>query len=307
MCSSLSTYGHEHGSDPGLLGYRPTFTYTAFKNNEVERDQGFKGFTLRIGSYYFYYSIHVEQSSLRRVTVRNHTVGVVIYDRRSKEVVADFAHKGDFGWQSVRLNDGDYAAFLEEDVAIKARQDAEGLPEVFRSINVLIPGSPNPAFAHRRPPSIGQYEVWDTLPICAQPKNRRAMLSASFRLPNTGIRTLEEPDVVTTLGLDVGGTFIKNVGLNRALRVSKMKFSAEFCPTDPGTGAAASGVFYTDASGANVVAGPGPGALRQFFKPGFTLEVNGRFEVVDPTSGEYRRGSRGFFTDHSYGVDPTKN
>lgn len=290
-----------------MIKYRPAFTYTALKDERPEIDIGFKAFNLRIGNFFFYYIIHVAQSKLRRLRLRDHTVNVVIYDRGSNEVVADFSQKGDFGWQSVRLSDGSYAAFLPVDVAIKQEQDEQGLPEQFRSINVLDIDNPNPAFSFRRPPSIGQYEVWDTLPMCAEPKNRRAMFSVSFKSPNNGIRTLEQPDVETVLGRQVGSTFFRNVGLNRSIRVSKMKFSSSFCPIDPASGAAASGVFYTDASGQTVLPGPGPNAVRQFFKPGFTLEVNGRYELVDRNSGEHRRGSKGFYADHSYGIDPENN
>lgn len=286
----------------------PAFTYTALKNaEEMETDEGFKGFTVRVGQYYFYYSIHVHQSQLRRLSIRNHTINIVIYDRSADEIVADFSHKGDFGFESVKLSDGSFAPFTPEGTQIRDFQKANGLPNKFRSINVIDLDNLDEGFSYRKPPIIGQYEFWETLPMCAKPKNSRAMLSTVFKRPNIGIRTVANLDHIVFLGLPTAGKFYRNLGLNRSFRVGKMQFGQEFCPLDPATSQAASGVFYTNPAGDMVLPGPGPNAVRQYFKEGFKIVLSGRFEVVDRDSGEHQKGARGFFLDHGYGIDPDKN
>lgn len=80
------------------MNYTPKFTYTAWKNNrQVESDRGFKGFVLRTNARLIYFSLHVVQASLRRVSVRFHTINLAIADRRTKELLMDVQQKGDFG------------------------------------------------------------------------------------------------------------------------------------------------------------------------------------------------------------------
>lgn len=39
-------FGHEHGSDPGPIGYAPTFEYVAAHRPQSEMHEGFKGFAI---------------------------------------------------------------------------------------------------------------------------------------------------------------------------------------------------------------------------------------------------------------------
>ena len=50
-------FGHEHGSDPSLVGYTPYFGYIADKNNQDERHEGFKGFAFKNGDTDWYFNV----------------------------------------------------------------------------------------------------------------------------------------------------------------------------------------------------------------------------------------------------------
>lgn len=283
------------------MNYTPKFTYTAWKNDrQNEADRGFKGFVIRTNAHLIYFSLHVVQANLRRVGVRFHTINVAIADRRTKELLMDVQHKGDFGWAGVRLLGGKtFRPIFPEDENIMAWQ-APG-PNNFRSINILDVDSPNPEFEIRKPVLIGQYEIWQTVPMCSKPKSRKSLLNVQLKLPNTGFKAVNQKDVVVDLGRMAGGKFYKSVGLNRSIKAQNLEFAAEHCPN--GT----SGVFYTNPAGTEIRPGPGPNAVRQFVKPGLKAVMNGRFETVDKWTGLHFKGARGFFADHGFGVDPNNN
>lgn len=285
------------------MDYKPKFTYTAWKTNrQNEVDTGFKGFVLRIGEYLLYMNLHATQSSLRRVSVSKHTINLAVVHRRTKELFVDIQHKGDFGFAAVRLLGGrTFRPIFPRDVAIAAEQAASRMPQAFRSINVLDPDNPDPAFQIREPVLIGQYEEWQLVPMCARARSRTALLNVGFKLPNTGFKSVAEPDAVTNLGLTIAGRFYKSVGLNRSIKANRMVLAQGLCP------GGADGYFYTDVDGRNVMDGPGPDRVRQFVKRGFNLTINGRFEVVEPWTGLHTKGARGFFSDHGYGIDADVN
>lgn len=284
------------------MNYTPKFTYTAWKNNrQNEADRGFKGFVLRTNAYFIYFSLHVVQSSLRRTTVRFHTINMAVADRRTKELLMEVQQKGDFGWAGVRLLGGKkFGAINPDEEAIMAAQ-APG-PNNFRSINILDVDNPNPDFEIRNPILIGQYEVWQTQPMCTKPTSRKSLLNAQFKLPNTGFKALDQPDVAVDLGRKFKGKFYKSTGLNRSIKAKNLEFGAEFCPGD-GT----SGVFYTNPEGTEIRPGPGPTSVRQFVKSGFKGAFTGRYETVDSWTGLHFRGARGFLGDHGYGIDANTN
>lgn len=284
------------------MGYKPKFTYTAWKNKRMnEADAGFKGFVFRNGDYLVYFNIHVTQSSLRRVGVRFHTINFVVVDRRSKELLMELHQKGDFGFESVLLKNGKFAPINADEQAIKDEQERNDEPENFRSVVVLDPKNPDPDFQFRRPNPIGQYETWQTLPMCAQPKNRLQLFETQFKLPIKGILAVDKTSTPTLLGRELNGKLYRSTGLNRSLRGSKMTFAQRLCPDN------ASGEFYTDVYGKQVLSGPGKNAVRQFIKPGFEMRIDDRYEPIDPWTGLHTNAGRGFFIDHGYGIDPDKN
>lgn len=172
----------------------------------------------------------------------------------------------------------------------------------FRSINILDVDNPNPDFQIRNPVLIGQYEVWQTEPMCSKGRTRKKLLNVQLKLPNTGFKALDQPDEIVDLGRSSGRKFYKSVGLNRSLKTSDLEFAAKHCP-----GNGTSGVFYIDPTGTEIRPGPGPTSVRQFVKPGFKGIMNGRFETVDKWTGLHFRGVRGFFADHGYGIDANNN
>lgn len=302
---NVSAYDHEHGSNPlKLMGYAPKFTYTSWKNGrEMEPQRGFKGFVLHLKGYYAYFSLHVVQSSLNRVTTRNHTINFAVVDENTKELLMDIQHKGDFGWTGVRLlNKTEFRPIDKTQESIRDGQLSG--PNNFRSINVFDADNPNPEFdLSRKPMGLGQYEVWQTLPMCMKAKGRNSLFEVVFKTPNTGIKSVRQQGTLVPLGRPGNSTLARSRGLNRSLQFSGLKFGAEYCP-DSGTD---DGVFYTNALGTEIRPGPGPNSVRQFVKPGFKGELNERYEVGNAWSGLHYENTRGFFVDHGYGIDPEQN
>lgn len=285
-----------------LMNYTPKFTYTSWKNNrEMESDRGFKGFVLRSGPYLLYYSLHVAQSSLRRVSVRFHTINFAVVDRKTKELLMDIQHKGDFGWAGVRLLGGKTFRAINPAEAVIEQELLSG-PNNFRSINIIAENSPNPEFFFRSQILIGAYEEWQTLPMCMQTSSRTSIFHVVLKLPNTAFKSLAEPNTIVNLGKKTRGRFYRSTGLNRSLRFRRLNIGAQHCPEG-----AAGGFFYTDQFGKEIRSGPGPNSVRQFVKPGFNFVLNGRYEAVDTWTGLHFKGARGFFSDHGYGIDPDRN
>lgn len=305
-----SAYDHDHGSSPkDLMGYTPKFTYTAWKNNrQDEPSNGFKGYVMETGRYSIYYSLHIAMSSLRRTSVQFHTINLAIADRRTKELLLDIQQKGDFGFESVRLKGGrTFLAINEAEQAIRDAQDEAGSPINKRVINVLDVDNPNFDFELRSPRggpnpiTVGKYENWETTPMCGKGRGRDAPIKAIFKRAITGIKSLEEPDVMVDLGRVIDGKYYKQDGLKRDLIFRRLVISQADCP------GAASGTFYTDPTGETVLDGPGPTAVRQFVKPGLNIALNGIYGPEDNWVGLHLDGFRGQMFDHGYGIDVDVN
>lgn len=298
----FSAYDHEHGSSPKhIFGYEPKFDYGAFKNNrQNEPNRGFKGFVFSQGPYWVYYSLHVITSDLLRVTLRLHTITLVVASKSTGEILVDLTQKGDFGFQSVRLADGrSFRPLTPDDVAIQ--QELASGTLMFRSMNVIDANNLNRDFSFRNPLMLGQYEEWQTLPMCTRSNRKKKAVQSTFKTPGTGIKSLTETSTRVDLGRMVNGAFYKSTGLFRTLRLPKLTVAASLCP------GGASGEFYTDPSGKTVVSGPGPTHVRQYVQPGFSAVFSGKYEPVDQWIGLHSRGARGFFVDHGYGIDPDLN
>ena len=95
-------FGHEHGSDPSLVGYTPYFGYTADKNNQDERHEGFKGFAFKNGDTDWYFNVHFTSGLQMRVCTQLHTVVVAALE--DGELLAELSFKADFG--ETRINQG---------------------------------------------------------------------------------------------------------------------------------------------------------------------------------------------------------
>lgn len=301
-------YSHEHGSNPkALMNYDHAFGYTALKNsNEAESDEGFKAYIFEYGNYIVYVNVHVQTGQLRRATARYHTIALVIVRKSDKSVVFEVTHKGDFGFLSVRSKTDNFIPIRREDEAIHGEQlrGGHGIRK-FRSIN-LLPGPMNPKFKYRPDMYEGVYEAWATVPICCKTR-KYGGIHIDIKNPGTGIRS-----VGSLARVNLHRQNRLNVGTNRMIRVSKMTCGIEYCEFDnmESSGVAwppADGVFYTNANGTLLYAGPGRGAIRQFAKPGFEVYVHQDFiEATENGAGMHKAGV-GFFPDHGYGIDPERN
>lgn len=280
------------------MDYKPKFSYTSRKNNEMETQEGFKGFVLNSGQYLIYFSVHILQSSIRRVTARFHTISFVVVDRNTKKVLMEIQHKGDFGFTGVQLINRSFYPINLEQRGIQA--ELESGPDNFRSINIM---ENNGLFEQSRGKSLGQYEFWRTLPICMKARNRREGVNIVLKTPNTGIRSMARQGEKVLLGRLLHGKMHQSKGLNRELRFKNLQFGAEFCPSSGAKG----GYFYTDPTGHQIRPGPGPTSVRQYVEPGFKASLTGKFEIEDPWGGLHRDQARGFFTDHGFGIDPEQN
>lgn len=301
------------------MGYTPKFDYAARKFSRQKEDQrGFKGFVLDKGNIMVYLNIHVMTSILFRVGIRFHTIHLVVVHKRTKKVLMDISHKGDFGFLSVRLKSGKFDAINSDEQGIRDKQISEKEPMNFRSINIIDPKNPE-KFAkiyklRGKGKSLtvfkGQYEEWQTVPMCAKSKNLKTGINVQFKLPGTGIASAKKLNETVVLGEYPGkqkkSTVYRSVSLNRSVNFNNLNISSAFCPLLE-NGRPASGEFYTDPLGKEIVSGPGPTALRQFIAPGFGLLLNGRYETADEWTGLHVKNGRGFFIDFGYGIDPNKN
>lgn len=297
-------YDHEHGSSPQhLMGYVPRYTYTAFKNGrQKEEDSGFKGFVWPQGNFMVYYGMHAQASSLRRINERFHTIVVAITDAKTKELMYEFSQKGDFGFRAGRGRRGGFVPFEKEDEEIMDEQNSDKeVHRRFRSFNVIDMKKFDQRFEYRRRPLEGVYEAWVTLPKCVSAPPFGQII-VDLKSPGSGVKGTDRVNEMVELSRST-----RNVGAARSIRVdAPITFSGAHCKFS-NSDAEVSGYFYTDTKGETLLDGPGPNAVRQYAKKGFSLDVTGVFEVEELGLGLHEHRKLGFFYDHGYGLNPDKN
>lgn len=288
------------------MGYVPKFDLLEAKGGPPsEPDAGFKGYVLRNGDFLIYLSLHSLTSSTRRVLKRFYTVNLVVVDRLDRKVLVDMQYRADLGFAAVKLLDGSLRPISKRDAAIRERQESDKEPTKFRSINVLDIDDPDPDYEYRSPILAGVFEELQTSLLCSESANLNNTFSVILKEPSTAIKSQVDKATLVDLGRFLGGTddarmFYQNPGLYRSLRFADLKFTDKICPEG------VSGEFYTDIDG-NVVDGPAPTSVRQYFEADFSFTINGRFEVTDPWFGLHNSGVRGFYFNHGYGIDPNEN
>ena len=298
-------YDHEHGSSPEhLMGYVPKYTYTSFKNGaEDESDAGFKGFVWPQGDFMVFYSIHAQASSLRRINERFHTIVVAITHAKTKELMYEFSQKGDFGFRAARGKvKNTFVPFDQDDADMQLAQDLDkGNPRRMRSFNVIDEGNLDKRFEYRRDVLEGVYEEWQTLPKCASAPPYGSVI-IDLKSPGTGVKSTTKLDEMVRLERTT-----RNNGAARSIRVAvPIVFSGAHC-NFTNSAEPVSGYFYTDPKGETLLSGPGPNAVRQYAKEGFSLSVSGVFEPVELGLGLHVNKGLGFFYDHGFGINPDKN
>lgn len=298
------------------MGYAPKFGYTAFKNNrEVEAHEGFKGFVFRVDDYFVYYSLHVQTSSLRRVRQSRHTIVVAVTHAKTKELVAELTHKGDFGFLAAQNPSNGFTPLSSTDEAIRDYQKSHGMPAKRRSINVIDVDNLDPRFSYRKPQSkalLGLYEEWSTTTLCSGQRKYSGSVTADIILSATGIKSAQEKDVSVNLGLWRNGKFTRSTGSARQLKFTRggVVISDKSCAFEPAGMSgkmSESGVFYTDVYGERLVKGPGPNVVKQLIKPGLSIKLTGAYGPTDSWLGMHEQRQFGIMTNYGYGLDPDKN
>lgn len=305
--NSNSTYSHEHGSSSvDLMGYHPKYDYTSWKNGrEDESNEGFKNMIGKQNGFTFLYIVHVQTSKLRRVTERWHSIQLVIQEDRTKEIVAELTHKGDFGFLSVRGKQNTFIPMSDEDARLQ--EETFKAPKR-RSINVISPGHYDSRFQYRNPAytyMMGTYEDWTTVPLCGA-AGRDGNLRMDITRSATGIRSMSDFDSRIDLGYNENGVFFKQAGQARIFLAPKFKFSFADCERMLGP-LPANGVFYTDAKGETLKSGPGKDTIRQYVKPGLLVYLTGEFRAVDSWTVLMDKESKGEMKDIGFGIDPALN
>lgn len=288
------------------MNYYPKYDYTSWKNGrENESNEGFKNLIVKQNGYTFLYVVHMQTTSLRRITERWHSIQVVIQEDDTKEIVAEITHKGDFGFLSVRGKKNTFIPVSEADAIL---QEQTFKAPKRRSINVINPGHFDPRFQYRNPIHsymMGAYEDWTTVPLCGA-SGRDGNIRTDVTRSATGIRTTSDLSSRIDLGSTEKGVFYKQAGQARIFLAPKFKLSFSNCERVLGS-LPPNGVFYTDAKGENLLSGPGSNAIKQYVKPGLLVEIMGEFRAVDSWTAMMKKESKGEMKDIGFGLDPARN
>jgi hypothetical protein len=287
-------FGHEHGSDPALIGYKGgALEYIARLNkDQAEIHEGFKNFAMRdeesgIG---WYISVHAETGFMHRVCTQNHTVVIAataLSDNAAKnwkagELLAELGFKGDFGPSIVNNTVADKNPPIQMNMAgmtcpnqaeIEARTRAKhpkGELKRFKRIRVAA-----------EPYGNHGYEQWDG---GLEPElgfsfpDWHGGLLLDIRNPATACNTLECTQIVPN----------RSHGDSRVIDLYdiQLKYKASL---DTISGAAADGIFYTNLYGDQFSDKESEAfPVRQYVKPGLNVTMpRGRFETQDAWRGLY--------------------
>lgn len=280
----------------------------------MEPNAGFKDFVLDDGGLLlWYFSIHIQTSSLRRRDVRTHTVTVVVKNRATGSIVASLSVKADFGFIASRkastvpsflpmTSDGQalFAAQMQETPFLRA----------FRSLNFIDPDNLDARLRYFSPVSTGLYEEWIcTLPCMGSP--RRGELTVDVEDPATAARNMST-NIPLPLGRRTAAGFRRHVGVRRTLRMRNLVLSEGRCRRAYGNDfrlatQPSPGTFCTDPTGTRVQPCDLPTSVRQYMRPGFAGSITGKFHATGRNLGLYKRGARLFLDDVAHGLDPRRN
>jgi hypothetical protein len=291
-------YGHEHGSDPALIGYTGSaLEYIARLNSDQpEIHEGFKNFVMRddetgLG---WYISVHAETGFHHRLCVQNHTVVIAataLKDNAAKgwkagELLAEVGFKGDFGPSIVNNTVADKNPPIQmtmegmtcpNQAEIEAKIRAErkdGQLKRFKRIRVAA-----------EPYGNHGYEQWDgglQKELGFSFPDWHGGLLMDIRNPATACNTLLCTQVVRNRN-DHGDS------RTIALYDISLKYKASL---DTISGAAADGVFYTNLYGDQFSDKESAAfSVRQYIKPGLDIMMpKGHFETQDAWRGLYVEG-----------------
>jgi hypothetical protein len=161
----------------------------------------------------------------------------------------------------------------------------------------------------------GSYEQWRAAMQCTNTNNTKHLFEVDIRDPSTAMKSAnsKRTDAITRLfkatkpyGMD---NFVqmasRQVSIDRRLLLRYVTVAHNLCPHG---GRDDQGLWYTDPKGYISYNAPGPGRIRQYMKPGFSLVIAGditaRYEVSDTWTGLYKQGfGKGSFSNIGNGID----
>ena len=259
-------YGHDHGSDPSLVGYKPAFEYVAKRfNDQPELHVGFKGFAIRDegANQGWYINVHSETGVQTRACARFHPVVVAVTDLKTGELKAELAYKGDFG-ATISNRDNN------PPVNLTCTDPKTGQPVTQTQIQSQTESSKNVRVSGNGQDP-GGYENWHGggntalgMSFWGDDKNPTGTaLNIDIRNPTTFCADNTCASVRST----------GDVADERTIRFANLRiqYTDAIAALDKADGKQ-DGYFWTDLYGEPLPAGknPGdPGTIRQFIKPGF--------------------------------------
>lgn len=293
------------------MDYEPKFGYVSWKNGrERENHAGFKGVVLEEDGKLVYYMIHGQTSNVGRLSIRFHTITLVVKDASTKELLIEVSHKGDFGFISARKKDGGVVPLQEKDEEMMKEFEEKGMFRQ-RTVNVINKGNLDARFSFRDADSLmrGEYEEWTTNPMCSVGGHHGA-LRFDFTNSITGIKVASDLTEKVELGSESNDRWFRSNGVERIFRAREYVFAEDLCVfklADIDGGRSVEGVFYTDATGMKLKRGAGMETVKQFVKPGVELRLDGDYEAVDSWIGMYVKDHEGRMQNYGYGIDPEVN
>ncbi|MGL4608484.1 MAG: hypothetical protein ACRCYY_02195 [Trueperaceae bacterium] len=287
-------YGHDHGSDPSLIGYNgATFGYVAANNenegiSQPELHEGFKGFAFKdeaqnIG---WYISIHAETGVVSRSCARVHTVSFVAKELTSSKLLLELSYKGDFGVPRANNDSGlenvvlDPEGCPEQDEASLATELEEEGFRAARNIRVFSDGK-----------DPGGYEQWDggVTPNLGMSFNWFPGMGIDIRNPATGCNNLNCSEVLPTGRNDPDNPNEKSNADMRTIELRELTIEYDkLIKANDLIDGTQDGYFMTDVYG-EVQADSSKNVIRQFMAPDFkqTLDFDKVLTTQDAWRGLY--------------------
>jgi hypothetical protein len=281
-------FGHEHGSDPGLIGYSGVaLGYVAKLNfNQNEVHHGFKGFVIRddatnIG---WYFSVHAETGFENRVCVQFHTVVVAAVGLANTsnfakgELLVELSLKGDFGASIVNK------LFANKEYVIKKTSNAGAAcadQEAIYNAGILANSKAIKKIRVAADPFGNDgYEVWGG--------GLQRALGFSFPDWSSGL-VIDIENPTTTCDTITCNTMVRGNerGDLRALTLNYMRltYKPELDTTDASP---ADGVFYSDLYATQFYGVDGSNRIHQYVKPNLDIPLpQGEFRSADAWRGLY--------------------
>jgi hypothetical protein len=261
-------FRHEHGSNPALFTgtWQPLFDRYATILGMSEEHEAFKVLVFSNTTHSAMITAHLGSSTVRRVCSRYHAFDVVFANKATREIVGNFAFKGDFGRVQAQTGFGTVATMAPGDCPTNPSMQATAGSRT-------IPVAPGKG-----------YESW------------RVDFGTAKGLPLTGGMNIKSDESITTCSSskDSLGRYTCNALVTVSNRYGARHFFDLFDGVGMDTTKAGkpSGNYCTDYTGAVKLSCTDPKAVAQYAKPGTKVSfANLRAIVADPWDEPYQFSS----------------